>query len=88
MSDGDDFGHGAPSVEPTKVKWIVRILFAICALVVLADFTYDKAGHVHYSFEGIVGFHAFYGFVSCVVLVLAAALMRKVVMRDEDYYDR
>ena len=88
MSDSHGFGHGPPSVEPEKVKWIVRILLAICLLVVLADLTYDKAGHVHYGFEGILGFHAFYGFVSCVALVLAAALMRKVVMRDEDYYDQ
>ena len=49
MSDSHGFGHGPPSVEPEKVKWIVRILLAICLLVVLADLTYDKAGHVHYG---------------------------------------
>ena len=29
-----------------------------------------------------------YGFVACVALVLAAKLLRRGVMRPEDYYDR
>ena len=33
------------------------------------------------------GFHAAYGFISCVLLVLAATQMRRFVKRDEDYYD-
>jgi hypothetical protein len=33
------------------------------------------------------GFYAIYGFVACVILVLVAKEMRKLVMRDEDYYD-
>ena len=37
--------------------------------------------------EKIPGFYAFYGFIGCVVLVLLATAMRKVLMRDEDYYD-
>ena len=52
---------------------------------VIADFFYHK--HTHYGFQGIYGFDAFYGFVSCVLLVLAAKQLRKLLMRDEDYYD-
>ena len=86
MSDG----HGPPSVAPEKVKWIVRALFAVCAIVVVADFFYmpAKKAHSHYPYEAYIGFRAFYGFVSCVLLVVLAAQMRRVVMRDEDYYDR
>jgi hypothetical protein len=36
----------------------------------------------------LFGFYALYGFVACVLLVLLAAEMRKLVMRDEDYYER
>jgi hypothetical protein len=86
MSDGH--GHGPPSVKAETVKIIVWTLAFVCAVTVVADLFYEKAGHVHYGFEEIIGFHAFYGFVSCVVLVLAASWMRKLVMRDEDYYDR
>ncbi len=81
-----EHGHGPPSVEPGRVKVIVSTLFFVCAVTVVADFFYDK--HTYYDFEHLPGFHALYGFVSCVLLVLAAAQMRKVVMRDEDYYDR
>ncbi len=80
-----DQGHGPPSVSPRGVKRILWILFAISAVSVVLDLTYHK--HGHYSFENIIGFHAFYGFVSCVVLVIAATQMRKLVKRDEDYYD-
>lgn len=42
--------------------------------------------HGHYAFEKVPTFHALYGFAGCVLLVLAARVLRMVVMRDEDYY--
>lgn len=83
--------HGPPSVAPEKVKLIVRFLFVICAISVVAELL--KSFHHHkvpaaLEFTHSFGFHAWYGFLSCVLLVLAAAQMRKIVMRDEDYYDR
>ncbi len=42
--------------------------------------------HGHYGFEKVPTFHALYGFAGCVLLVLAARVLRLVVMRDEDYY--
>jgi phosphatidylserine synthase len=77
--------HEKPSVGPKAVRKIILILYVICAVCVLLDFTYTK--HGHYDFENIVGFHAVYGFVSCVLLVIAATQMRRFVKRDEDYYD-
>ena len=81
-----------PSVSPEWTNRIVYALYAICAGFVLIDaiawlthFPFHK--HGHYDFEQIPGFHAGYGFVSCVLLVLAARELRKIVMRDEDYYD-
>ena len=35
----------------------------------------------------MIGFYAVYGFVACVLLVLLAKEMRKVLIRKEDYYD-
>lgn len=43
--------------------------------------------HIYHSWESFTGFYAFYGFLACVVLVLLARELRKLVMRDEDYYD-
>lgn len=42
--------------------------------------------HGHYAFEMVPAFHAVYGFAGCVGLVLAARVLRLLVMRDEDYY--
>lgn len=42
--------------------------------------------HGHYGFEKVPTFHALYGFAGCVLLVLAARVLRLVVMRKEDYY--
>ena len=40
-----------------------------------------------FPIEGYFGFYSLYGFCACVVLVLVAKEMRKVLMRDEDHYE-
>jgi len=71
--------------RPGSVDWLIRALGAAAALTVLADFFYHK--HVDYGFQSWPGFDAGFGFVSCVALVLAAKQLRRLLMRDEDYYD-
>ncbi len=66
--------------DPRNVDKVYYALCVLCALSVFADFFYDR----HYAFA----FHAIYGFVACVGLVLAAKQLRKLVKRPEDYYDR
>ena len=82
--------------EPKNVRGVLRGLFAACAVVFLLDVvaiilrwtgTADLR-HPERPWEGWLGFYAIYGFVACVALVLIAKQMRKVLMRDEDYYDR
>ena len=79
--------------DPKKVawaKWGTVALFGATLAVDLLSFPggpYHK--HGHYAFEEVplLPFHGVYGFVSCVLLVLAAVELRKIVMRSEDYYD-
>jgi len=72
--------------EPRNVDKIVYGLYVVCALVALLDlFPYKQ--HLHFNFEYWPGFYSIYGFVACFGLVLAAKQLRKIVMRDEDYYD-
>ncbi len=71
--------------KPGAGKKVYYGLIVVCALLALADLGYEK--HTHYGFEGWFGFYGFYGFLGFVGLVLVAIQMRKVVMRDEDYYD-
>ena len=80
-------GHRSPHWLERRgsVGKIIRSLALVCGLVVLADFFYEK--HGHYPWENFPGVYALFGFVSCVVLVLAATQLRRILKRDEDYYD-
>lgn len=71
--------------NPRNVSLVLRALYVICALLFILDFILHR--HVSLSWENIPGFYAIYGFVACVLLVLIAKQMRKVLMRKEDYYD-
>ena len=66
-----------------KLFWA---LVVVCALLFLADAFYHK--HVHFSFEKWFGFFGLFGFSVSFALVLVARELRKILMRDEDYYDR
>lgn len=56
-----------------------------CALAVVADFFYSK--HADYPFQEWIAFDAAFGFLAYVGLVTAAKGVRRLLMRDEDYYD-
>lgn len=71
--------------KPENVSKMLKVFYVICALLVVADFIVHR--HVYHSAENIPAFYAIYGFVGCVVLVLIAKEMRKLLMRKEDYYD-
>ena len=71
--------------DPGNVKKVLRVFYVVCALLLLADVVYHR--HVVHAWEGVWGFYAGYGFVACVLLVLIAKEMRKLLMRREDYYD-
>jgi hypothetical protein len=55
-------------------------------MLVVADLFVPK--HGPFAVEHVFGFYAWYGFLACVGLVLVAKVMRRVLMRPEDYYDR
>ena len=68
-------------------KFGVRVfwaLVALCALLLAIDPFVTK--HGHYAAENWIGSYGLYSFVSCVLLVLAAKELRKLVKRREDYY--
>ena len=71
--------------KPGNVKKVLRIFYIICIFLLLADFFIHR--HVIHNWESLFGFYSVFGFVACVILVLVAKQMRKLVMRNEDYYD-
>lgn len=71
--------------DPRNVDRLLHGFYAVCAVLLVLDFFLHR--HISHFWENLPGFYALFGFVACVVLVLVAKEMRKVVMRDEDYYD-
>ena len=72
--------------KPGSVKKLTWILGIICALTILGNLTYSNKGH--YGAENILGFYAFYGFVSFTFIIFAAKALRSIIMRPEDYYGK
>ena len=70
--------------RPRTISWLWRGGIAVLALTVLADLLYEP--HPHFVVDGIFGFHAFYGFVACVAMVLFAKVLGVLLKRDDTYY--
>jgi hypothetical protein len=76
------------------LEWMVRhgralslLMLVIMAGLVLADIIIEPA-YIRYPWDGLGGFGAVYGFVSCVVIVVVSkALGYAFLYQPEDYYD-
>ena len=72
--------------NPKNVNRVLYGLFA--SLVLLLSLEPFVHKHPYFTWEGWFGFYAIYGFVACVLLVMAAKyILRPFVKREEDYYD-
>ncbi|MBT4750505.1 MAG: hypothetical protein HOO19_14320 [Rhodospirillaceae bacterium] len=94
MSEIQD-NQTANEESPAKRYWLDDIrnvhklfwaLVAVCALLFVSDAFYEK--HVIFPFENWFGFFGLFGFFLSFALVLTARELRKLLKRDEDYYDR
>ena len=72
--------------KPGNVTRLVWSLYGICGLLLAIDVIVPK--HGPFPIEHVFGFYGLFGFIACVVLVLVAKRLRRVLMRPEDYYDR
>lgn len=81
--------------KPENVKLLLRVFFISCGLFFLLDLVLLLVGYHKWSafekgalpIEHWPGFYCIYGLVACVVLVLIAKQLRKVLIRDERYYE-
>jgi hypothetical protein len=73
--------------DTPEVKGAIRkVFYAVLVVLVGLDFVIHK--HPHFPWEGTAGFYAFYGFLSCAVIVAVSKLLGKLwLQRGEDYYD-
>lgn len=72
--------------KPRNVKILLGCFFSSLVVLLILEFFVHK--HPHFPWEGWLEFYAVFGFVACVVLVVAAKyILRPLVKRREDYYD-
>lgn len=69
-----------------NVTKLYKGLWIVCVLLISIDLFLHR--HEDFEFATLFGFHGLYGFLACVALVLAAKQLRRLLMRDENYYDR
>ena len=77
-------------VTPKAARTALIALHAAAVVAVLVEilFPFPTDSHAVERVHALdfVGSYALYGFVACVVLVLLGKLLRRAVMRDENYY--
>ncbi len=66
-------------------KWIG---YAMLLVALVSDFLVPR-GHALYIWEEIPGFHAVYGLIACVLIILVSKFLghQGGIMKKEDYYD-
>nr|TFG54622.1 MAG: hypothetical protein E4H34_02185 [Hyphomicrobiales bacterium] len=72
--------------EPRNVDRLLYVLCAACVLLIVLDFAVPK--HGLFAVEHYFGFYGVVGFVACAGIIWGATLLRRIIMRPEDYYDR
>jgi hypothetical protein len=67
------------------IRWLWVVFVAILAATVLADLFVEH--HPYFGLDGTFGFGAWFGFVSCVALIVAAKALGAILKRRDTYYD-
>ena len=77
-----------------KKNWFYRkktikklIVFSLIILGLLIFIEFFIILHPHFDVERIFEFHAIFGFLSCVALIIFAKLLGFLIKRKDDYYD-
>jgi len=66
-----------------KKIWIIALVILI--IIVLIEVFIIL--HPHFKIEGLFAFHAVFGFVSCVGMIIFSKVLGFLIKRKDDYYD-
>ena len=76
--------HWLTRASTIRRLWVIFII--ILAATVLADLFISH--HPYFGFEGTFGFGAWFGFASCVAMIVFAKGLGVLLKRPDSYYDR
>ena len=72
-------------VKPHNIRRLIYLSAAVLAIVALLDFAIEP--HPEFGIEGTFSFYSWYGFVTCVAMVVFAKLLAIFLKRKDSYYD-
>jgi len=73
-------------VRPSTIRMLWIAFIAVLAVTVLLDLVIEH--HPLFGLDGTFGFGAWFGFFSCVAMIVAAKALGVVLKRPDSYYDR
>ena len=91
MADKKHTNHQAEQEKdflerPSTLRILWGILWAVCGLTLVPELFLSRSAH--FGVDGMYGFYALLGFVSCALLIIVSKLAGHFLKRDEDYYNR
>lgn len=72
--------------QPQNVRRLLLAFYVSLGILLVVDFFIPK--HPDFAWEAAPNFFAAYGFVSCVLLIFIAKILRRFIKRSEDHYER
>ena len=75
-------------IDKLSTKIVKKIAYGMLVLLILADFIIPRH-EIHFFGDKIPGFWSFFGFISCVLIIVVSKWIgHHWLVRDEDYYDK
>lgn len=71
-------------VRPATIRRLWQVFGVVLGLTVAAGLFVEP--HGYFGLDGTFGFNAWYGFFTCVAMVVVAKLLGFLVKRPESYY--
>ena len=73
-------------VRPGTIRLLWIVYLFILALTILAGLFMDV--HAMFGLDGSFAFNAWYGFLTCIGMIVIAKLLGLILHRKDSYYDR
>ena len=73
-------------VRPGTIRLLWMIFLCVLAATILASLFTEV--HAWFRIDGSFAFYAWYGFLTCIGMVLVAKLLGCLLHRKDSYYDR
>ncbi len=87
--------NSTPIADATsKTSYLFKVFYFGCVVLLLVEIDmqltnlfFKEHRHQYHSWEALLAFYPIYAFGGIVLLVLIAKVLRRLLMRPEDYYD-